>query len=113
MKKETFYNLDVFVEVESWYGGYAIKRILANNVSEELFADIKEDPKRDYLMFGVKNVTYVRILVSKKEVFFRKDKKITIETSMVDYIEDGELLGKYSDEFMDEVELDPEFITIS
>jgi len=113
MKKETFYNLDIFIEVESWLGEYAIKRILANDVSEKSFADIKKNPKTDYLEFGVKDVTYVSIIVAKKEVFFKKNKKITIETSMFDFIEEGELLGKYSEEFMDEIVSNPEVITIS
>jgi len=115
MEKTILYDLDITSEVRFWMGGYGVMHGIAKNVSEELFKKIKKDPLRDYLSYGVEDVTYVRILSWKKQkIYNKKNQEITIsDLDYTDDIEVGELKGNYTDEFLMDVMSDYQTISIS
>lgn len=118
MEKTTLYDLEITSEVRFWSGGLGLMHGIAKNVDKDAFEKIKKDPLRDYLSYGVMDVTYVHILAWKIEKVYNKMNRMNkiITISDVDYsdeIESGELKGEYSDEFIREEMENYQTISIS
>jgi hypothetical protein len=88
--KKVKYNLTGYMLTTDWFGNKCGKK-LRIETDEKGLQEIKRDPLRDYIKFGVRSVDYVFFEVYKSVIAHKKNCVVTVEyTEPIETIEAGE-----------------------